>query len=355
MNEQQQKGDKMLKKYNIKNFTLEKLEDILRTKGFPRYRAMQVFKWVYKDVERFEEMTNLPGDLVKFLNEKFYIFRAFIIEKQISKDGTIKFLLELEDKNAIECVLMKYRFGYSVCISSQVGCRMGCKFCASTVGGLIRNLKSGEMVEQVMAVVRSTGIIVSNIVLMGIGEPFDNYEEVMKFLKKANHKDAFNLGMRHITISTSGLVPKIYKFADEKLQCNLAVSLHSSISSTRSEIMPINKKYNIEELIKACKYYIEKTNRRISFEYVLIQGINDNKADAVALSNLLKNMLCYVNLIPLNQVRKKGLIKSDDNSIEVFKNVLMEKGIHTTVRRQLGQDVDGACGQLRMAKRNDIQ
>lgn len=341
----------MKNKKNLKNYSLSELEVFLVANGFSKYRAVQVYGWIFKDVETFGDMKNLPSNLIEFLSENFYIKRFKVLKKQISKDGTIKFLFNLDDGNTIECVLMEYKYGYSICISSQIGCRMNCKFCASTTGGLVRNLTSGEMIEEVMAVSRETGKTISNIVLMGIGEPFDNYKEVMKFVYGINSHYGFNIGMRHITISTSGIVPKIYEFADEKTQCNLAVSLHSAIDSVRSQLMPINKKYDIESLIKACKYYCNKTNRRISFEYALINGINDKVSDAEALSSLTKNMLCYVNLIPLNHVAGKDLSKSKDSSIDLFKNVLRKNKIPMTVRRELGQDIDGACGQLRIKEK----
>lgn len=337
----------MKNKKDLKNFSLSELEVFLVANGFSKYRAVQVYGWAFKDVEKFEDMKNLPPNLIKFLSENFYINRFKVLKKQTSKDGTIKFLFSLDDENTIECVLMKYAYGYSICISTQVGCRMNCKFCASTTGGLVRNLTSGEMIEEVMAVSRETGKTISNIVLMGIGEPFDNYKEVMKFVHGINSPYGFNIGMRHITISTSGLVPKIYEFADEKTQCNLAVSLHSAIDSVRSQLMPINKKYNIEELIKACEYYTEKTNRRITFEYALIKGINDNIDDAEALGNLLKNMLCHVNLIPVNPIEGKDFRKSEYNRILDFKKIIENYGINTTIRRELGKDIEGACGQLR--------
>lgn len=342
----------MREKINILDLAINEIEDLMIENGFPKYRALQIFKWLYKDIERFEKMGNLPDNIINFLNNNFHIYRAFILEKQISFDGTIKFLFRLNDGNAVECVLMKYQHGYSLCISTQVGCRMSCEFCASTIGGLVRNLTSGEMIEEIMAVSRDTGIRISNIVLMGIGEPFDNYDQVIKFLKIVNDKNGLNIGMRHITISTSGVVPNIYKLADEEIQCTLAVSLHSAINNKRSELMPINKKYDLEELIKACKYYIDKTNKRITFEYALIRGVNDDTDDAEALGNLLKNMLCHVNLIPVNPVKGKAFKKAKDSRIHYFKNTLEKYGINTTIRRELGIDIDGACGQLR---KNHVQ
>jgi 23S rRNA (adenine2503-C2)-methyltransferase len=336
-----------MEKSDIKNLHIEEIEEVMTKNGFPKFRGAQVFRWIYKDVKSFEEMKNLPNNIIKFLEEHFYIGRAILIDKQKSKDGTEKYLLGLYDKNAVECVLMEYKHGYSICISSQVGCRMQCSFCASTEGGLVRNLTSGEMIEEVMATERESGVKISNIVIMGIGEPFDNYDEVMKFLRIINHKEGINIGMRHITISTSGLVPKIYSFADENLQCNLAVSLHSAIDEVRSRLMPINKKYNIDELMKACDYYIDKTNRRITFEYALINKVNDSKDDAKALVKLLKGKLCHINLIPVNPVPGKEYMRSEHNRIEDFKKIVENSGIQVTLRRELGTDIQGACGQLR--------
>ncbi|NLM43299.1 MAG: 23S rRNA (adenine(2503)-C(2))-methyltransferase RlmN [Clostridiales bacterium] len=340
-------------KSNIKNLTFEELEGLMLDNGYPKYRARQIFQWIYKDVEKFKDMKNLPKDIIEYLNENYYIGRAHAIDKQQSKDGTIKYLLVLEDNNVVECVLMKYKHGYSICISSQVGCRMHCSFCASTEGGLVRNLSAGEMIEEIMAVERESGIKISNIVIMGIGEPFDNYNEVIKFLKIVNHKDGINIGMRHITISTSGLVPAIYDFADENLQCNLAVSLHSANDEIRSMLMPINRKYNIEELMKACDYYIENTNRRITFEYALIDGINDSQEDAKTLSKLLKEKLCHINLIPINPVKGKEYKRSELSNINEFIKIIRESGLPVTLRRELGTDIQGACGQLRKSYLSD--
>lgn len=336
-----------MEKENIKNFTLFELEGIMLENGFPKFRGSQIFQWIYKDAASFKEMTNIPKNIIDFLEGNYYIGRALLIEKQQSRDGTVKYLLGLHDQNAVECVLMEYKHGYSICISSQVGCRMKCSFCASTEGGLIRNLTSGEMLEEVMAAERESGNRISNIVIMGIGEPFDNYDELMKFLKTINDNQGINMGMRHITISTSGLVPKIYSFADENLQCNLAVSLHSSSDEVRSRLMPINKKYNIGELIRACDYYIDKTNRRITFEYALIHDVNDSKEDAHSLVRLLKEKLCHINLIPLNPVSGKMQARSEDRRVQEFKKVVEDNGLQVTLRRELGSDIQGACGQLR--------
>jgi len=338
----------MKQKRNIKDFTLEELEGYIVQNKLPKFRAGQIFEWTYKDVESFEQMTNLPKDLVQKLNQDLYIGRAEIEVKLVSKeDNTHKYLLKLQDGNAVECVLMEYSYGRTICISTQVGCRMNCAFCASAIGGLTRHMTSGEMLEEVMAVSRDVGERISNIVLMGTGEPFDNYDEVIKFLRTVNNQKGLNVGQRHITISTSGLVPKIREFADEGFQCTLAISLHAADNPTRNTLMPINKKHRIEELIDACKYYIKKTNRRITFEYALIKDINDFEESAYKLSNLLKGMLCHVNLIPINKVEEKVFDKAPKTNINRFKSILESNGIEATVRRELGSDINAACGQLR--------
>jgi 23S rRNA (adenine2503-C2)-methyltransferase len=338
----------MEQKKNIKDFTLEELESYIVKNKLPKFRAGQIFEWIYKDVESFEQMTNLPKDLINRLNQDLYIGRAEIEVKLVSKiDNTRKYLLKMEDGNAVECVLMEYSHGKTICISTQVGCRMNCAFCASAIGGLTRHMTSGEMLEEVMAVSRDIGDRISNIVLMGTGEPFDNYEEVIKFLRTVNNQKGMNLGQRHITISTSGLVPKIIEFAEEELQCTLAISLHAADNPTRNTLMPINKKYKIEELIEACRYYIKKTNRRITFEYALIKDINDNEESAYKLSRLLRGILCHVNLIPINKVEEKVFEKANKTVIDKFKNILESNGIEVTVRRELGSDINAACGQLR--------
>lgn len=338
----------MEQKKNIKDFTLEELENYMTQNKLPKFRAGQIFEWIYRDVESFEQMTNLPKDLISKLNQELYIGRAEIEVKLVSnEDRTRKYLLKLKDGNAVECVLMEYNYGKTICISTQIGCRMDCAFCASTIGGLTRHMTSGEMLEEVMAVSRDIGERISNIVLMGTGEPFDNYNEVIKFLKTVNNQKGLNVGMRHITISTSGLVPKIMEFAEEQLQCTLAISLHAADNPTRNTLMPINKKYKIEELMEACRHYIKKTNRRITFEYALIKGINDSDESAERLAKYLKGMLCHVNLIPINKVEGKDFDKSPKASIDRFKGILERNGIEATVRRELGSDINAACGQLR--------
>ena len=292
-------------------------------------------------------MTNLSESLRKKLKENFDLHVFKIIQKQVSKDGTKKYLFDVLDNNAIESVLMEYKYGKTICVSTQIGCKMGCKFCASTGVKFARSLEAGEIVEQLLAVERDENIKISNLVFMGIGEPFDNYENVMKTIKLLNHPKGINMGARHISISTSGIVPNIYKLADENIQCTLSISLHSSSNEKRSEMMPINNLYNIQELMEACKYYIEKTHRRISFEYALAKDNNDNLQDAKSLAELLKGMLCHVNLIPINEIKDGKFNKSTNENIMKFRDYLNAHGIVATIRRELGSDIDAACGQLR--------
>ena len=335
-------------KKNIKDYTLEELKQEFISLGEKPFRAEQVFKWLYIDnVTSFENMTNLSIELRKKLEENYSAGIHKIIQKQESKDGTKKYLFKLQDNNAIETVVMEYKYGKTICVSSQVGCKMGCKFCASTGIEFIRSLTAGEIVEQILAAERDIGEKISNVVFMGIGEPFDNYDNVIKAIHLLNHPKGLNIGARHISISTSGIVPKIYKLADENIQCTLSISLHSSNNQKRSELMPVNNAYPIEELIKACKYYIKKTNRRISFEYALAKNNNDNLDDAKELVKLLKGMLCHVNLIPINEIENGRFKKSTNENIIKFRDYLNEKGIVATIRRELGSDIDAACGQLR--------
>ncbi len=339
---------------NIKDYNLEELkQEIINLKEKP-FRAQQIFKWIYIDkVKSFDEMTNLSLELREKLKQNYDICNFEIVKKLESKDGTKKYLWGLGDGNAIESVLMEYHFGKTVCVSSQIGCKMGCKFCASTGIPFIRNLSSGEIVEQIIAIEQDIGDKISNVVFMGIGEPFDNYDNVINSIKILNNPKGLNIGARHISISTSGIVPKIYAFADEKVQCTLSISLHSANNETRSSMMPVNNAYNIEELIKACKYYIEKTNKRISFEYALAKDNNDNKKAADELVNLLKGMLCHVNLIPINKIENGKYIKSSNENIIKFRDYLNSKGIVATIRRELGSDIEAACGQLRRKSLKD--
>ena len=292
-------------------------------------------------------MTNISEALREKLKQNFDLHVFKIIKKQVSKDGTKKYLFDVLDNNAIESVLMEYKYGKTICVSTQIGCKMGCKFCASTGVKFARNLEAGEIVEQLLAIERDEKIHISNLVFMGIGEPLDNYDNVIKAVKILNNPKGINMGARHISISTSGLVPKIYKLADENLQCTLSISLHSASNEKRSNMMPVNNIYNIQELIKACKYYIEKTNRRISFEYALAKDNNDNLQDAEELVKLLKGMLCHVNLIPINKIEDGKFTKSTNENIIKFRDYLNEHGIVSTIRRELGADIDAACGQLR--------
>lgn len=340
-------------KKNIKNYTLEELQEIVQNLGEKKYRAEQIFNWIYKEnVTSFDEMTNLSNELREKLKEEFDLHIFKIIKKQESKDGTKKYLFDVLDGNAIESVLMQYKYGKTICVSSQIGCKMGCKFCASTGVKFARSLETGEIVEQLLAVERDENIKISNLVFMGIGEPLDNYDNVMKAIKLLNHPKGIAMGARHISISTSGLVPKIYQLADEKMQSTLSISLHSASNEKRSEMMPVNKIYNIQELIKACKYYIEKTNKRVSFEYALAKDNNDNLDDAKELVKLLKGMLCHVNLIPINKIDNGLFSKSTNENIIKFRDYLNEHGIVATIRRELGSDIDAACGQLRKKEVN---
>ncbi len=336
---------------NIKDYNLDELKEEIKELGEKPFRAEQIFKWLFVDkVKSFDEMTNISLELREKLKQNYDICNFEIIKKQESVDGTKKYLFGLSDENAIESVLMEYHFGKSVCVSSQIGCKMGCKFCASTGIPFIRNLTSGEIVEQIIAIEQDIGDKISNVVFMGIGEPMDNYENVINAIKILNNPKGLNIGARHISVSTSGIVPKIYDFADENIQCTLSISLHSANNKVRSSMMLVNNAYNIEELIKACKYYIKKTNKRISFEYALAKDNNDNIKDADELIKLLKGMLCHVNLIPINKIENGSYTKSSLENIIKFRDYLNENGITATIRRELGSDIDAACGQLRRKK-----
>lgn len=333
---------------NIKDYDLEELKQEFIEIGEKAFRAEQVFKWLYEaKVTNFDEMTNLSLELREKLKQTYEMHNFNILKKQESLDGTKKYLFDVLDGNAIETVLMSYHHGYSICVSSQIGCKMGCKFCASTGIKFIRNLTSGEIVEQILAVERDNGIRISNVVFMGIGEPLDNYENVVNAIRIINNQKGINIGARHISISTSGLVPKIYQLAEENIQCTLSISLHATTDEKRSEMMPVNNRYNIEELLQACKDYIKKTNRRISFEYALAKDNNDNLEDAKRLVKLLKGMICHVNLIPINKIENGAFTKSSNENIIKFRDYLNEHGIVATIRRELGSDIDAACGQLR--------
>ena len=338
---------------NIKDYNLEELKKEMIELGEKPFRAEQIFKWIHQEkVKTFEEMTNLSLELRKKLEENYTMCNYKILKKQESKDGTIKYLFDVLDGNAIETVLMRYHHGNSICVSSQIGCKMGCKFCASTGINFIRSLTSGEIVEQIIAVEQDTGEKISNVVFMGIGEPFDNYDNVVNAIRIINNPKGLNIGARHISISTSGIVPKIYQLADENIQCTLSISLHATSNEKRSSMMPVNNAYPLEELMKACKEYIKKTNKRISFEYALAKDNNDNLQDAKELVKLLKGMLCHVNLIPINKIENGKFDKSSNENIMKFRDYLNDHGIVATIRRELGSDIDAACGQLRRKELN---
>ena len=331
---------------DLKSMTLEEMTAALKAMGQPSFRGKQVFTWLHKGVTSFDEMTNLPKDLRDKLKSEFTLTVPKVARKQISKqDGTIKYLWELSDGNCIESVLMRYHHGNTVCISSQVGCRMGCAFCASTVAGKVRDLTPAEMLDQVLFTQLDSGLEISNIVLMGIGEPMDNLDTVLRFLELVNHPDGMNIGMRHISLSTCGVIPGIRRLADLGLQLTLSVSLHAPDSETRSKIMPVNRAYDVETLFDACHDYFKKTGRRISFEYAMIDGVNDQDWQADLIAAKLKGMPGHVNLIPLNDVVESPFKPS--KRIAAFQKRLESHGITATVRRSLGGDIDASCGQLR--------
>lgn len=327
----------------------EELEDFVISHGHQRFRAKQVYSWLYKDIESFRDMRNVPKALISILEENFNLGSLNLIDRQISKmDGTQKFLFQLDDGNQIESVFMKYKYGNTACLSTQAGCKMGCKFCASGLLGLSRNLTPSEILSQVIEISKITGEKISNIVLMGTGEPLDNYVNVSKFLRLIHNPEGYNLSMRSITISTCGLVDRFDQLADDFPQINVAISLHAATDKKRNEIMPINKKFPIASVVQKAREYVSKTGRRISFEYTLVKGFNDEDEDMYALAKLLKNLNCHVNLIPLNEVSQTGLITSGRKRAEECMEILNKRGINATIRRQLGADIDGACGQLRL-------
>ena len=335
-------------KEHLKSMTLQELSEALKVLGQPGFRAKQVFNWLHKGVKSFDEMTNLPQSLRSALAEKYPLCIPEVLRRQESqKDGTIKYLWKLSDGNCVETVLMRYHYGNTVCISTEVGCRMGCAFCASTLGGLVRKLEPYEMLDQVLFTQVDSGLPVSHIVLMGIGEPLDNFDHVMRFLELVNSPEGMNISMRHISLSTCGLVPMIDALAEKKLQLTLSVSLHAPEDEIRNRIMPVNKAYPTEELLQACRRYYEKTGRRISFEYAMIDGVNDTPEAARMLLKRLKGMGAHMNLIPLNHVEESPLKPSTRLAVMRFQKILEDGGIPATVRRTLGGDIDASCGQLR--------
>ena len=335
-------------KQDLKSMTLAEMTEAVRGLGEPAFRGKQIFTWLHKGVTSFGDMSNLSKALRQKLDEQFYITAPEVVRKQQSqKDGTIKYLWKLRDGNCVETVLMRYHHGNSICISSEVGCAMGCAFCASTKGGLVRRLTPSEMVDQVLFSSLDSGLEISNIVLMGIGEPLDNYDTVLRFLELINSPEGMNIGMRHISLSTCGLVDRIFRLAGEKLQLTLSVSLHAPTDEIRSQIMPVNRKYSVDVLLQACKEYFEKTGRRISFEYAMIRDVNDSKELAELLAKKLDGIAAHVNLIPLNNIEESPLKPSSRKTIMEFQKTLEDRGIPCTVRRTLGSDIDASCGQLR--------
>ena len=333
---------------NLKSMTLPEISAVLKELGQPAFRAKQLFSWLHKGVRSFDEMTNLPQSLRDTLAKEYPICAPEVVRKQESqKDGTIKYLWKLSDGNCVETVLMRYHYGNTVCISTEVGCRMGCAFCASTLGGLVRRLEPFEMVDQVLFTQVDSGLPISHIVLMGIGEPLDNFDNVMRFLELINHPEGMNISMRHISLSTCGLVPKIRQLAEKKLQLTLSVSLHAPTDEIRNTIMPVNKAYSTEELLEACRDYYAQTGRRISFEYAMIDGVNDTPQHARTLLQRLKGLPAHMNLIPLNHVEESPLKPSSHKAVMDFQKILEDGGVPATVRRTLGGDIDASCGQLR--------
>lgn len=333
---------------DLKSMNLSEIEQIISDLNQPKFRVNQIFGWLQKGVDSFDEMKNIPLSLKDALKQDYYISYVKIEKKfQSALDETVKYLYKLHDDELIESVVMKYKHGYSICVSSQVGCNMGCKFCASTIGGKARDLTAGEILSQIFTAQKDLGVRISNVVLMGMGEPLDNFESVTRFLELVGNDNGLNIGMRHISLSTCGVVDKIYKLMELDLQITLSISLHAPFDEMRDTIMPINKSYNINELITACREYTNKTGRRISFEYALIKGFNDTPECAKRLKELLSGIIAHINLIPANPVHKDKFIKPDKNAVYSFCNLLNSMGLNATVRRTLGSDIEASCGQLR--------
>ena len=333
---------------DIKSMYLTELQTWAKEKGYPAFRGKQMFEWMHKKfVATVEEMSNLPKELKKDMEEDGFVSLQEETRQLSAKDGTIKFLYRLQDGQMIETVFMRYDYGNSICISSQAGCRMGCKFCASTIGGLVRNLTASEMLEQVYATMRLTGERISNIVVMGTGEPLDNYDNLIRFIRLISDEAGYNISQRGITVSSCGIVPRIYDLAKENLAITFALSLHAPTDEERKELMPIAYQYSLQETIQACKDYFKATGRRITFEYSLVKGKNDSEEQALKLAKLLKGINCHVNLIPVNPIEERDFARSDKDSVEKFKLLLEKKSINGTIRRSVGSDIDAACGQLR--------
>ncbi len=342
---------------DIKSMTLEELKEELKQRGLPAFRAGQIYQWMHQKLAAdFEDMTNLSKDLRKELKETYdYICLEPVRVQESKLDGTKKYLFRLADGNFVESVFMRYQHGNSVCISSQVGCKMGCRFCASTLDGFERNLLPSEMLDQIYAITRSTGERISNVVVMGTGEPLDNLENLVRFIRLLTNEDGLHISQRNITVSTCGLVPKIYKLAEENLQITLALSLHATTNEKRKELMPIANTYALDEVLKACGDYYKQTGRRITFEYSLVGGVNDTQADAQELIKIAKTYAGHVNLIPVNPIKERNYKRGSKQEILAFKNKLEKNGINVTIRREMGQDIDGACGQLRRRMIQDAE
>lgn len=336
--------------YDILSMTFEELNKAFEEKGIQRFRAKQIYEWLHRHLaQSYDEMTNLPKSLRERLSEEFPIINCTIAKKQVSKkDGTVKYLFALQGGDYIESVVMKYKYGYTICVSSQVGCKMGCAFCASTLGGFKRSLLPGEILSQLYAAQKDLGERISHIVLMGMGEPLDNFDNVLRFISLITDEKGLNLSMRNISLSTCGIVPKIEDLLRRKLQLTLSISLHAPSNELRNKIMPINKRYPVDELLDMCRRYTKETSRRISFEYSMLSGVNDSDECALLLASKLKGMLCHVNLIPVNEVAESPYKPSSPERIERFVSILSKNGINATVRRKLGSDIDASCGQLRL-------
>lgn len=333
---------------DLRSLSPDELTAQLTADGYPAFRAKQVRQWLDQGVTDFEQMSNLPKDLRTYLVERYAVPGVTIVRKLVSAiDGTVKYLFRLDDGETVESVLMQYKHGWSQCLSTQVGCKMGCTFCATGMGGFIRNLSAAEMVAQIEAAQKDTGVRVSSIVLMGMGEPLDNYDQVVRFLRRLGEEGGVHIGMRHISLSTCGVVPGIYRLMEEQIPLTLSISLHAPNDTIRSRSMPVNKRWPMDELLKACRDYIQATSRRISFEYAMIDGVNDSDACAEELADRLRGMLCHVNLIPVNAVEGKKQKRSSRERIRAFMSILEKKGINATVRRTLGSDINASCGQLR--------
>lgn len=340
---------------DVKSMTRDELAGEIASLGLPSFRAGQIFDWLHvRGVTSFDEMTNLPKTLRAQLSETFELRSCTVVRRQVSRDETVKYLFRLIDGECIESVLMHYKYGYTLCVSSQIGCKMGCAFCASTIGGFVRSLTASEILSQIHAAQRDRGVRVSHVVLMGMGEPLDNFDNVMRFLDLVSDEKGLNIGMRNVSLSTCGLVPRIYDLMERRYQLTLSISIHAPNDAIRSQIMPVNRRYPMDELLKACRKYAETTGRRISFEYTMIRGVNDSDACARELAGRLRGMLAHVNLIPANEFSESPFARSGTDTVERFAEVLRKNGVNATIRRSLGSDIDASCGQLRLRSQKEV-